>query len=258
MTTFSTPYADPGRAAFQELDTHVQSWLLAGPHPELAPAIAFPLPNSVSYAQFTVVGLDASGNLVPATFGRAAAAATGTLTFSGTGSNGDTVVIGGRTYTLKTALAAADDVLIGASATATAANLAAAINGAAGAGTTYGTGTAPNALVTAAAATGVVTLTARDVGDDGNEITTTETSSGAAFGATTLTGGRDVGGVQPIGVLCQAASLGASGTGTGLVWYSGCFSQDALVWDASFDTDAKKQAAFRGSPTPTNIIVAKR
>jgi len=139
MTTYNTPYADPGRAAFETLDTHQQSWLLAGPHPELAPAVAFPLPNSVDYAQFTVVGLNSSGQLVPAIWD-----------------------------------ADPEDA------------------------------------------------------------------------------------VQAIGVLAQAAALGASGTGTGLVWYSGNFNIDALGWHASFDTDAKKLAAFRGAPTPTTIIAAKR
>lgn len=140
MATITPPYADPGRAAFEELDTYVQNHLLAGNHPELAPAYSFPLPNSVNYAQFTVVGLDANGKLVPAVTGSV------------------------------------------------------------------------------------------DPDDD----------------------------IQAIGVLAHAAVLGATGSANGQVWYSGCFNQDALVWDASFTTDALKQAAFRGAPTPTTIIVAKR
>ena len=112
--------------------------------------------------------------------------------------------------------------------------------------------------MSAVAATGVVTLTARQAGALGNQIATTETSAAASFAATTLTGGRDQGGIRAIGVLAHAAALGASGSLNGQVWYSGCFNQDALVWDASFDTDAKKQAAFFGAPTPTTIIVAKR
>ncbi|UVK46825.1 head decoration protein [Mesorhizobium sp. AR07] len=140
MSTILPPYADPGRAVFQELDTYTQNYLLAGSDPELAPAYSFPLPNSVSYPQFQVVGLSAAGKLVPATRGNA---------------------------------------------------------------------------------------------DPANDI-------------------------KAIGVLAHASSLGASGSGNGPVWYSGCFNQNALVWDASFTTDAQKQAAFRGAPTPTTIIVAKR
>jgi hypothetical protein len=40
------------------------------------------------------------------------------------------------------------------------------------------------------------------------------------------------------------------------VYREGHFEQTALVWDASFDTDAKKQSAFEGSKSPT-IFVSK-
>ena len=140
MATITPPYADPGRAGFEQLDTYLQNYLLAGSHPELAPAYSFPLAVSTSFEQFSVVGLDANGKL---------------------------------------------------------------------------------------------TLAVVDTVTPANSI-------------------------QAIGVLAHAASLGATGEANGPVWYSGCFNQDALVWDASFTTDALKQAAFRGAPTPTNIIVAKR
>lgn len=139
MATVTPPYRDPGRASFEVLDDYTQNFLLAGIHPELKPAFSAPIPNNANYAQFTVVGKNGSGQLVPATW------------------------------------------------------------------------------------------------DADPEVA-----------------------IKPIGVLAHAASLGASGTGTGTFWYSGCFNMDALVWDASFNTDAKKLAAFEGSPTPTTIIVAKR
>lgn len=139
MATVTPPYADPGRASFEVMDDYTQNFLLGGNHPELKPAVSAPLPNNSNYAQFTVVGRNASGQLVPAVW--------------------DAV--------------------------------------------------------------------------EANR-------------------------VRPIGVLAHAASLGASGSGTGTFWYSGCFNMDALVWPATFDTDAKKLAAFEGSPTPTTIIVAKR
>jgi hypothetical protein len=61
-----------------------------------------------------------------------------TLTSTGTFSDNDTVTIGGVTFTMKTTLGAtAGNVLIGANAAASIANLVAAINGAAGAGSTY-------------------------------------------------------------------------------------------------------------------------
>jgi hypothetical protein len=40
------------------------------------------------------------------------------------------------------------------------------------------------------------------------------------------------------------------------VYTAGHFTMDALVWDASYDTDAKKKAAFQGSVSPT-ILVSK-
>lgn len=257
MPNVTPPYADRGVASFEVMDSYFQNFLLAGAHPILQVANGYPLANSTSFAQFSVVGLSA-GRLAMATEGSDPVAAVGTLTFSGTGTANDTITIGDRVYTLVSALTAANQVLIGGSATASAANLVAAINGAAGAGTTYGTGTIANGDVSASNAAGVITLTSRQAGAAANSIATTESGTGTAFGAATLTGGRDQGGVKAIGVLAHAAALGASGNLNGQVWYSGCFNMDALVWDASFDTDAKKQAAFFGSPTPTNIIVAKR
>lgn len=258
MATIKQPYADPGLASFEVLDTYTQQFLLAGNHPELAPAVRFPLANSTAFAQFSVVGLDANGKVALATNGAAAAAATGTLTFSGTGTEDDTVTIGSIVYTLKDAPTAANEVAVGVDAAGTAANLVAAIMGTGTDDVEYGTGTGVHPSVTATAASAVVTVTAKVAGTASNAIATTEAGTGTSFGAATLTGGTDATGLKPIGVLAHSATLGASGTGNAQVWYSGCFNSEALVWDASFDTDAKKEAAFRGAPTPTNIIIAKR
>lgn len=139
MATITPPYADPGIASFEVLDTYTQNFLLAGNHPELAPAYSYPVKAGVVLAQFTVVGLDTNGFLV--------------------------------------------------------------------------------AAVQKAEATPV----------------------------------------QAIGVLAHAVTGGATdGAVTGPVWYSGCFNMDALVWPATYNTDAEKLAAFQGAPTPTTIIVAKR
>lgn len=138
MATVTPPYADPGIASFEVLDTYTQEFLLAGNHPELAPAYSYPVKAAVVLEQFSVVGLDSGGYLVKA-------------------------VEGGATP------------------------------------------------------------------------------------------------VQAIGVLAHAVTGGvADGDVNGQVWYSGCFNMDALVWDASFSTDALKAAAFAGAPTPTTILVAKR
>lgn len=41
------------------------------------------------------------------------------------------------------------------------------------------------------------------------------------------------------------------------VYREGHFDMDALTWDASYDSDAKKKAAFEGSLSPT-IFVSKK
>jgi hypothetical protein len=99
-------------------------------------------------------------------------AATGTITFAGNPADRDALTIGDKTYHFD-ATTLNDEpgqVLIGAAATNTADNLVAAITAGAGAGTTYGTGTAAHAAVTASNAAGVVTITASAVGFHGNEI----------------------------------------------------------------------------------------
>lgn len=64
-------------------------------------------------------------------------------------------------------------------------------------------------------------------------------------------------GTPASGVLMHAV---ASGTPAGSVpvAYSGCFNPAALVWDASYTTEAKKLAAFNGAPTPTQITLRAR
>lgn len=64
--------------------------------------------------------------------------------------------------------------------------------------------------------------------------------------------------VLPIGVLVTPVATGVGQTDRVPVYRAGNFNLDALVWHADYDTDAKKAAAFRGSPSPTNIIVRKR
>jgi len=80
------------------------------------------------------------------------ARATGSITFTGTPSNNDTVTIGGVTYTFKTTLTpAANEVLIGGNKAAAATNLEAAIHTAGEDQVTgaYGTGTEKHPQVTA-------------------------------------------------------------------------------------------------------------
>lgn len=77
------------------------------------------------------------------------AAATGTVRFTGQPAVGNSVSVGGRTYTFVNTLTGANQVKIEPYRHETARNLAAAINGDAGAGTYYGAGTVRHALVSA-------------------------------------------------------------------------------------------------------------
>jgi len=103
-------------------------------------------------------------------------AATATLAVNGLPANNDAVTIAGTTYTFKSALSTgpqvANEVLIDASGATTAdqlantlANLAAAVNGGAGAGTVYGSPTVANANTTASAQGNSVTFTATAAGN---------------------------------------------------------------------------------------------
>lgn len=117
--------------------------------------------------------------------------ATVALTTTGNAVNNETLTIGTHVYTWKgTLTGAADEILVGAAATNSLDNLVAAVNGAAGAGTTYGTGTTTNTDVVAVkTSASVVTLNARASGTTPNAVASTETMTNASFGAATLTGG---------------------------------------------------------------------
>lgn len=114
--------------------------------------------------------------------------AAGTLTLTANAGNGETVTIGATVYTWRTVLtAAANDVLIGASASASLDNLIVAINRTGAAGTAYSEATTRHASVTAAAGAGdTMTVTAITAGTAGNGIGTTETMASGSFGAGTL------------------------------------------------------------------------
>lgn len=116
----------------------------------------------------------------------------GTLTLTGNAVDLETVTIDGVVYTWVDTLVSAFDVLIGATASDSLDNLIAAINGAAGAGTTYGTGTTAHPRVDAAAGAGdTMTATATSFGSGGNGIGTSTVMADGSWATTHLTGGRD-------------------------------------------------------------------
>lgn len=120
----------------------------------------------------------------------AVAQATATLTLTGNATENQTVTIGDKVYRFKATPAAINDVDIGGTASVTIDNLIAAINGAAGAGTLYFTGTVAHPLVTAAAGAGdTMDLTAKALGPAGNGIVLAETLSAGSWNRETTLGG---------------------------------------------------------------------
>lgn len=152
---------------------------------------------------FTANVAGAAGNFIT---GASSVGSFGTLDFAG-GANagaapiataGDTVAVGGTTYTFVNALSTtpvANQILVEATDAASLANLANAVNGGTGSGTTYSSNTVANTNVTAATGattTGLetVTFSAITKGLAGNTISSTTTGTGAnAFGGLELTGG---------------------------------------------------------------------
>lgn len=119
--------------------------------------------------------------------------ATATLTGT-TIANNNTVSIGGQVYTFKTALSTGptvpNQVLVGVDDSTSLDNLIAAINGSAGAGTTYSTGTVANAHVTAAAGAGdTLVVTAKAIGKAGNGVALAQTLTSGSWDSSSTTGG---------------------------------------------------------------------
>ena len=120
--------------------------------------------------------------------------ASGVLTLTDKGTEGDTITIGDRTYTLRNTFDAdEDEIIIGATADETAARIAEAINNgySAGASAYIGTGTDPHDDVEAAQNAGVVSVVAQNDGAAGNAIVTHTLGAGLSFNAATLTGGAE-------------------------------------------------------------------
>jgi hypothetical protein len=119
--------------------------------------------------------------------------ATGVYTATLQLEDADTLVIGGKTYTLQTTLTNVDgNVKIGVNLAATLANLASAINLTGTAGTDYAAAMGINASVSATSDATKLYLTAKSpVAATGNAVTTTDTSDNGAFGGGVLSGGVD-------------------------------------------------------------------
>jgi len=147
---------------------------------------------------------------------------TSVLTFGGAGSADETIVIGAKTYTLKASPSSADEIDIGSDAVETAGNLVAAINGASGEGTKYGTGTVANADVIAVAGDGAAVIVfMRDPTASG--LAVSETSAVASWSVATMAGDGEVSsdtdeGRQAVNATLGAASAGALANDAAITW----------------------------------------
>jgi hypothetical protein len=117
--------------------------------------------------------------------------AQGTLTSTGTFTDTQTVVVGGKTYTTQSTLTNVDgNVFIGANAAATLQNLYDAINLTGTAGTQYAAAMTENSMVEATGVTATtLVVKAKVPGTIGNAIASTETQTNASWGAATLASG---------------------------------------------------------------------
>ena len=60
--------------------------------------------------------------------------------------------------------------------------------------------------------------------------------------------------IQAVGVMPYAVDA-SGGDVDSEIYRSGNFDPAQLVWPDSFDTDAKKRAAFEGAPSPTQVVI---
>jgi hypothetical protein len=131
------------------------------------------------------------GDQLTLTLDPATVQATGVLTATGNATPGDTVTVGTKVYTFVSPLVNVNgNVLIGATASDSLDNLIAAINLAAGAGTTYALSTSVNGVFTAVAGAGdTMDATAVAIGALGNGLALTAVSGTLSWGSALSAGG---------------------------------------------------------------------
>lgn len=158
----------------------------------------YPVSSLEAGQEITILGAGLNGGNLTTTILNYPGAGSGTyasgvLTSTGVNvSNGDTVTVGGKTYTFQTVLTNVDgNVFIGASASASLTNLVAAINLDTGSGTLYAAATTANTGVRAIRLADGTALraTALAAGTAGNSIASTEAAVTLSWAAATLLGG---------------------------------------------------------------------
>jgi hypothetical protein len=256
MVDTTIPHGTPGIASFASETWGGPNELLYGDTPALA--VTHHTIYGLAGLELPIYSVVAENGALATVSG--AVQASGTVTFSSAAAaDGDTVTIGGKTYTFRTALtdpAVPNEVLAGANVTASATNLVAAIMGtAASEGTLFSTGTVAHDMVTASNASGVVTVTAIQFGTVGNAITLAEVGTNIAVSGAVLASGANPTS-NAFGILAAAVDIAAGEAISVPMYRAGHFNMLALNFHSSFDTDVEKQRAFQysGSPSPTILI----
>lgn len=184
--------------------------------------------------------------------------ASGTITVSSTGpSNDETFVVGGQTYTFKTALstgpAVANEILIHATPATQAGYIKDAINGLGGVGSSSPTEPNPEAYATVSGA--VVTVRANVPGDEGNAVVLTESASNVAVsGSGTLAGGTDEYDLRAFGILAEPVVMSNAQSMSVVVYRGGQWDINGLNWHANYLSDEQKLNAFEGGPSPMILL----
>lgn len=145
----------------------------------------------------------------------AGVAASGTITFTGTGSADDTITVGEAVITLVASDAGENEAVVGGTAGATRDNVLAALQAVA----------AGEGVAVAASSTAAISVTALAKGTAGNSIALAETSDDATVSGATLTGGVN----QVKGTAAPAGSIRVGG-GKAYVAVTATTESDTSGW----------------------------
>lgn len=247
--TFTTELRSNGKTTFTEEDAPIISRLFR--------ACGYKLTASASPSVLGVFQIGQHSN--PVTWAVSSGSkGTGVMTYTDVPADGETITIGARVYTFKTALTpAAGEVLIGATDDDSFANLVDAINGTGTPGVGYAAATLINADVSAVAdpVTGKVTVTSKAGGVSANAIATTSTAADATWGAATLAGGTDIStATDVVGYAVEITTPGASGVAQARVIATKSPTQDEVIVGPTAITSGSPLAIADGlTITPTFV-----
>jgi hypothetical protein len=227
MNDVTIPYPNPGVASFEQLDTWHQQFYLAGSYPP-SKTHTFQVEQNQTLAQFQVVGLNARRKLVPATVVETITYYAESATVANPGSGGTNGV---QTVT---------------GTTGTGTKFQASVTIAGGEVVSVNSFVVEGSYSVAPAAPTVEPVTGASLTGAELNVVFAELVSTAA-------------GIQAMGVMTEGVTTVEGQDTVGLpVFYSGNFDKNTLVWDASFAQDSDKFNAFRGAPSPTQIVIGDR